>query len=150
MTLGCNDSDSGHWNLYFWVNASSCCESLLSSKARGLSMMEWNGWWWDEWSQDSWAWRWWFLIIISSPSDWPEPGLGLTSISLSYGNFKPKHRQFSLWNMRKIKFELSWIEHQIFIPTPAATEMWWHLVCCGLKSEGFDISGDNLHKQHSS
>ena len=91
----------------------------------------------------------WFLIIISSPSDWPEPGLGLTSISLSYGNFKPKHRQFSLWNMRKIKFELSWIEHQIFIPTPAATEMWWHLVCCGLKSEGFDISGDNLHKQHS-
>ena len=96
-----------------------------------------------------WAWLW-FLIIIGSSSDWPEPGLGLTSISLSYGNFKPKHRQFSLWTMRKIKFELSWIEHQIFIPTPAATEMWWHLVCCGLKSEGFDISGDNLHKQHSS
>ena len=124
--------------------------SSLSSKARGLSMMEWNGWWWDEWSQGSWASELWFLIIIGSSSDWPEPGLGLTSISLSYGNFKPKHRQFSLWTMRKIKFELSWIEHQIFIPTPGATEMWWHLVCCGLKSEGFDISGDNLHKQHSS
>ena len=43
--------------------------------------------------------------------------------------------------MTKIKFELSSIEHQIFIPAPAAAEMWWHLVCCGFKSEGFDISG---------
>lgn len=118
----------------------------------------WASPWWNEMDGDGmneagsrdWA-RLWFLIIISSSPLTDRPGLGLTSISLSYGNFKPKHRQ--------TVFPVKYDENQVWVIFNWTPNIHSNTCCCRdvvasgllwLQVWGIWYFWDNLHTQHSS